>query len=160
MSCTVNNDFRINYLKKLKLKNPIFFQPSQFPGLNTDVSWDTQLSSDYVENSGKLKIGSRAYNIEQVFSSQANDLMQELLFKLAVTDAINDLQYKVDFLHKVQLHVFIKNKIDVKTKSHIPSRNNDKNFGMVSFIQKEFIKKLGQFYPLNNSCTSSPGDGD
>ena len=81
--------------------NYFFFQPSQFPGLNTDLSWDTQLSSDYIENSGKLKIGSRAYNIEQVFSSQANDLMQELLFKLAITDAINDLQYKVDFLHKV-----------------------------------------------------------
>ncbi len=39
----------------------------------------------------------------QVFSSQANDLMQELLFKLAVTDSINDLQYKIDFLHKVIL---------------------------------------------------------
>ncbi len=37
----------------------------------------------------------------QVFSSQANDLMQELLFKLAVTDSINDLQYKIDFQHKV-----------------------------------------------------------
>jgi hypothetical protein len=41
-------------------------QPSQFPSLVTDLTWDTQISADYMENSGKLRIGSKAYNFEQV----------------------------------------------------------------------------------------------
>jgi hypothetical protein len=37
----------------------------------------------------------------QVFSSQATDALQELIFKLSITDAISNLNYKIDFLHKV-----------------------------------------------------------
>ena len=39
--------------------------------------------------------------IFQVFSSQATDELQELIFKVAIVDAVNHLEYKIDFLHKV-----------------------------------------------------------
>jgi hypothetical protein len=39
--------------------------------------------------------------LRQVFSSQATEQLQELIFKLAITDAISNLEYKIDFLHKV-----------------------------------------------------------
>ena len=79
------------------------FQPTQFPTLNSEVYWDTQLSQDYIENNAKIRIGRSAYQFEQLYSSQATENMQELLLKVALKCPDIDHEYKVDFQHRVSL---------------------------------------------------------
>ena len=61
----------------------IFLQPSSYPNWNGVVDWELQISKDYVENIGKVRLGPHSYSFEQLFSSQATPVFQELLAKLA-----------------------------------------------------------------------------
>ena len=57
--------------------------PSRYPQWNGVLDWELQMSQDYLENIGKLRLGSHSYTFEQLFSSQATSVFQELLAKLA-----------------------------------------------------------------------------
>ena len=57
--------------------------PSRYPQWNGVLDWELQMSQDYVENIGKLRLGPHSYTFEQLFSSQATSVFQELLAKLA-----------------------------------------------------------------------------
>ena len=61
----------------------MLLQPSSYPNWNGVVDWELQISRDYVENIGKVRLGPHSYSVEQLFSSQATPVFQELLAKLA-----------------------------------------------------------------------------
>ena len=57
--------------------------PSRYPQWNGVLDWELQMSQDYIENIGKLRLGPNSYTFEQLFSSQATTVFQELMAKLA-----------------------------------------------------------------------------
>ncbi len=78
----------------------LFFQPSAYPWLNTEITWENQQSGDYLENTGRVRVGSRSYVFEQLYSSQATSSLQELLFKVAFSCPDNGVEYKLDLQHR------------------------------------------------------------
>ena len=57
-------------------------QPSNLPEWNTALRWELVAADNYLENEIKIKFGRHTYELEQLFSSQANMENQELLFAL------------------------------------------------------------------------------
>lgn len=66
------------------------------------MSWETQLSADYVENFGKVRVGKKTYEFHQQYSSQDKEDYAELIFKVALANLEANLEYKLDFYSKVR----------------------------------------------------------
>ena len=68
-----------------------------------ELSWNTQLSSDYLSNEGKLRLGSTgSYEMEQLYSLQGGE-DQEVLFKIMLASPLSGHEYKVYFAQKVMM---------------------------------------------------------
>ena len=81
-------------------QSTIFLQPSSHPNWNAVVDWELQISKDYVENIGKIRLGPHSYSLEQLFSSQATPVFQELLAKLAIK-ANSQLEWIFNLEHRL-----------------------------------------------------------
>ncbi len=93
------------YVKLARLLSASLIQHRDFP---MELTWDTQLSRDYLSNMGKLTVGSaRSYELEQIFSSQDNgDDYKEILFKVALASPFSGHEYKIDYVQKVSSAFF------------------------------------------------------
>ena len=80
-----------------------FLQPLGNQQWNSAVTWEVQLSPNYLQNSVKARIGHSSYSAEQLFSNQALATYQELLIKLAFKIPEKNIEYSVDFEHRLSL---------------------------------------------------------
>ena len=66
-----NGEYKSAYTGALARHNiALSINPTQFPHFNSDLTWETQVATDYIENMGKIRIGRRTWEITQQYSSQ------------------------------------------------------------------------------------------
>ena len=91
----------------------IQLESSNYPTLNSNINGEIQTSESYLETKIKTKIGSNAFNFEQLFSSQATLQKQELLFKIYFGIPDRNLAYGIDFEHRLASSDFT-NRLELK----------------------------------------------
>ena len=84
------------------------FQPSAFPSLNTKLEWQTQQSGwearggRYLENQGRIIVGTEEWTLNQVLIEKANMAEQELVVKFNLASPSRDIDYAIEFKHEVR----------------------------------------------------------
>ena len=70
----MNGEYKSSHTGSLSRHNIVFsLNPTQFPHFNSDITWETQISSGYVENMGKIRVGRKSWEIVQQYSSQVGN---------------------------------------------------------------------------------------
>ena len=108
----------------------IQLESSNYPTLNSNINGEIQTSENYLETKIKTKIGSNAFNFEQLFSSQATLQKQELLFKVYFGIPDRNLAYGIDFEHRLASSDFT---------------NRDKYFSLKSILFRNRLKNFKTF---------------
>ena len=66
-----NGEYKSAFTGALARHNiALSINPTQFPHFNSDLTWETQVANDYIENMGKIRVGRRTWEITQQYSSQ------------------------------------------------------------------------------------------
>ena len=71
----MNGEYKSALTGSLTRHNIVFsINPTQFPRFNSDLTWEVQVSPGYIENMGKVRVGSKSWEITQQYSSQVRHL--------------------------------------------------------------------------------------
>ncbi|PSN46112.1 hypothetical protein C0J52_17248 [Blattella germanica] len=79
----------------------VTLQMTQFPRYNTELSLDTQYSTNYFENNCKLVVGRTTWQTQQLYRYQSTAASIGLAVVCTVACPALDIEYGIDISHKV-----------------------------------------------------------
>jgi len=142
----INGEYKSAYTGSLARHNIAFsVNPTQFPHFNSDLTWETQVSNDYIENMGKVRIGRKTWEITQQYSSQATNQLREFIFKNGIKEISSGSEVKIEFSHKTS---------DLENKNRFELRLN-KLFYVSAHL--DHVKTLN---PMSHNISAGAAYGD